>query len=123
MSSGNDIITGTSAADIIDAGDGDDVVNAMAGNDTITGGKGDDILNGGAGNDTYNYSRGDGNDTITEGNLAGSSDRLVLQGINPGDVTLVRNGNDVTRDCQDFRVRGGHNGREGVPLCHDARSR
>jgi len=29
----------------------------------------------------------------------------------------------MDRDCQDFRVRGGHNGREGVPLCHDARSR
>jgi len=31
--------------------------------------------------------------------------------------------NEVRWDCQDFRVRGGHNGREGVPLCHDARSR
>ncbi|RWC64014.1 calcium-binding protein [Mesorhizobium sp.] len=96
MSSGNDTITGTSAADIIDAGEGDDVVNALGGNDTITGGKGDDILNGGVGNDTYNYARGDGNDTITELSLGGSSDRLVFTGINQADVTLVRNGTDVT---------------------------
>ncbi|PBC18690.1 calcium-binding protein, partial [Mesorhizobium sp. WSM4311] len=96
MSSGNDTITGTSGADIIDAGEGDDIVNTLAGNDTITGGKGDDILNGGTGNDTYNYARGDGNDTITELSLGGSSDRLVFTGINQADVTLVRNGADVT---------------------------
>ncbi|WP_322414106.1 calcium-binding protein [Mesorhizobium huakuii] len=95
MSSGNDTITGTSGADIIDAGEGDDIVNALGGNDTITGGKGNDILNGGAGNDTYNYIRGDGNDTITELSLGGSSDRLVFTGINQADVTLVRNGTDV----------------------------
>ncbi|WP_280138601.1 calcium-binding protein, partial [Mesorhizobium sp. 1M-11] len=96
MSDGNDTIIGTSVSEIIDAGAGDDVVKAGGGNDTITGGTGNDILQGEAGNDTYIYARGDGDDTIIEASLGGSSDKLVLQGINPSDITLIRNGNDVT---------------------------
>ncbi|MDR6671029.1 calcium-binding protein, partial [Rhizobium sp. 1399] len=49
----------------------------------------------GAGDDTYVYARGDGNDTITEDAWNGS-DRLVFTDINPADISMVRNGNDVT---------------------------
>jgi Ca2+-binding RTX toxin-like protein len=60
----------------------------------LQGGAGNDTLNAGSGDDTYIYARGDGNDVITENN--GNLDKLVLHGIAPGDVSLVRNGNHVT---------------------------
>ncbi|MCA1494980.1 hypothetical protein I6F11_29640, partial [Ensifer sp. NBAIM29] len=96
MSAGEDTIVGFNVADVIDAGDGDDAISAGDGNDTITGGRGDDLIEGGKGDDTYYYSRGDGNDTIIEGTNSGVNDTLMFTDINPGDVTLVRNGNDLT---------------------------
>ncbi|MBB4112774.1 Ca2+-binding RTX toxin-like protein [Rhizobium sp. BK226] len=78
------------------ATDGNDTIDGFNVADTIHGGKGDDSLNGQANNDTYVYTRGDGNDVITEYENAGGSDRLVFADLNAADVTLVRNGNDVT---------------------------
>ncbi|WP_316168619.1 MULTISPECIES: calcium-binding protein [unclassified Bradyrhizobium] len=77
---------------------GNDTVTGTSGNDVMAGLGGDDTLNGGAGDDTYMYRRGDGNDTIIEGAAVNSSsvDTLRLQKINPADVSLVRNGNDLT---------------------------
>ena len=76
--SGNDTITGFNTAD------------------TIRGGASNDTINGGDGSDTYLWARGDGSDTITESNNNGTADSLVLEGINPGDVSLSRNGDSVT---------------------------
>ncbi|WP_172402057.1 calcium-binding protein [Ensifer aridi] len=81
------LIGGTSEADAL--------VGTSA-NSVVMGGHGNDALNGGAGSDTYVYARGDGNDTIVEATNQGSNDQLVLTDINPADVTLVRNGSDVT---------------------------
>ncbi|RWC49269.1 MAG: hypothetical protein EOS29_32665, partial [Mesorhizobium sp.] len=53
----------------------------------------DDLLVGFSGDDTFRYSRGGGNDTITETYNNGSNDRLVFTDINPAAVSLVRNGN------------------------------
>ncbi|NJL70544.1 MAG: cadherin-like domain-containing protein [Candidatus Competibacteraceae bacterium] len=76
---------------------GDDTIVGFYTPDTIAGGKGDDALTGKDGNDTYIYARGDGHDTIVEEIQAtGTVDRLVLEGINPADVSLVRDGNTVT---------------------------
>lgn len=77
---------------------GDDVIFGYNGNDTLRGGQGDDILDGGAGDDLYIWARGDGHDTIIEGTGGNFStfDTLKLEGINPSDVTITRNGNDVT---------------------------
>ncbi|WP_164736472.1 calcium-binding protein [Rhizobium vallis] len=94
--SGDDMITDFSAADTINAGAGNDTINSGDGNDRIAGGTGNDTIASGGGNDTIYYSRGDGNDTITESGYWDPDDQLVLSGINPTDVTLVRNGNDVT---------------------------
>jgi Ca2+-binding RTX toxin-like protein len=78
--------------------DGNDTIYGFSYDDTLQGGKGDDYLAGGLGNDTYIYNRGDGHDTIVEGAYAAAPnfDTLVLHGINPGDVSIVRNGNDAT---------------------------
>ncbi|WP_349963373.1 calcium-binding protein [Rhizobium sp. ZPR3] len=75
---------------------GNDIITGFGTGDTYAGGKGNDIIDGGAGNDTYVYARGDGNDTITEGNWSGTNDQLVFSNINPADVRLVRNGTDLT---------------------------
>ncbi|MBY3187894.1 calcium-binding protein, partial [Rhizobium laguerreae] len=75
---------------------GADTLSGTDFEDNITGGRGNDVLIGSGGSDTYYYSRGDGNDTIQEGYYQGNGDRLVFLDINPAEVSLLRNGNDVT---------------------------
>jgi len=75
---------------------GNDTITGFNADDTITAGMGDDTLAGGKGNDTYVYTRGDGNDAITENQFAGSADKLVLHGVDTASITLARNGSDVT---------------------------
>ncbi|MEH2528451.1 MULTISPECIES: calcium-binding protein [unclassified Bradyrhizobium] len=55
---------------------------------------GDDRLVGDSGNDTYVFARGDGNDVIDDQSSSGSN-TLVLQGIAPNELTIIRNGNDA----------------------------
>ena len=85
----NDVIVGTTGADIL---------SGQGGNDSLTGGLGDDSLNGGGGSDTYIYNIGDGNDTITEAATYDSTvDKLVLgTGLTPDKVVIARNGSDLT---------------------------
>ncbi|MBB4000629.1 calcium-binding protein [Aureimonas pseudogalii] len=75
---------------------GRDAIEGSIGAEILRGGQGNDSLSGGSGDDTYVYARGDGSDIITEGTNAGAADKLVLTGINPSDVSLVRNGNHLT---------------------------
>ncbi len=74
---------------------GNDTIAGFNTADTYRGGLGNDTLNGGAGDDSYVYARGDGDDIITEGTWNGYNDRLVFTDINPGDVIISRQGNDV----------------------------
>ena len=79
-------LTGTSADDLLEAGDGDDTVSAGDGADVIAAGFGSDVIDGGAGNDTYIYNRWDGSDTISDG---GGSDSLQLgEGISLDDLVV-----------------------------------
>ncbi|WP_407155060.1 calcium-binding protein [Bradyrhizobium sp. STM 3557] len=77
---------------------GNDIINGYNTNDVITGGRGDDVMSGGVGDDTYIYNRGDGNDTIIEGTSGNNTtfDTLRLHGIDPRDISFLRNGNDMT---------------------------
>ncbi|MEG1053870.1 MAG: calcium-binding protein, partial [Janthinobacterium sp.] len=61
----DDVLTGNELKNILLGG---------LGNDTLQGGKGDDALAGTLGNDTYIFARGDGADTISEADEAGSRD-------------------------------------------------
>ncbi len=64
--------------------------------DSLHGAGGDDMLNGLGGDDTYFYNPGDGNETITEGWLDGTGDRLVLgSGITASGVTFSRSASDL----------------------------
>ncbi len=56
----------------------------------------DETINGTGVSDLFYYARGNGNDTINDGMQGGNSDALLFADINPLDVTMVRNGDDVT---------------------------
>jgi trimeric autotransporter adhesin len=77
-------------ADYLDGGAGNDVLLGFGGDDILIGGTGDDVLMGGAGKDTYYFSRGDGEETISD-TPSGADDLeasvLVFgEGIAPGDL-------------------------------------
>ncbi|QXI66114.1 Bifunctional hemolysin/adenylate cyclase (plasmid) [Paracoccus marcusii] len=82
---GNDRIIGSAGANSLTAGSGNDVLSGLAGNDRLfgqagndrlQGGSGNDILTGGFGADGFLFSRGDGNDKITD--FANGIDRIVI---------------------------------------------
>ena len=60
-------------------------------------------------NDTYVYARGLGNHTINDGNFSGNADKLILQGINPSEVRLIRSGNSISLVIQESTA-GANNG-------------
>ncbi|WP_298821963.1 calcium-binding protein [uncultured Roseibium sp.] len=105
--SGDDLISGFTLDDTIDAGAGDDTVYGRYGSDTIRGGLGDDNLNGGKHSDTYIYELGDGADIIAETTNNGASDKLLLgAGILTSEVTVSRNPQDLNEVILTF-VDGG----------------
>ncbi|UJW73550.1 calcium-binding protein [Rhizobium sp. SL42] len=62
-------------------------------------------------NDTYEYERGDGHDIIADtGILWGTSDRLLLKGIDPHAVSVIRDGNDVTLVIAESATGAGDHG-------------
>jgi Ca2+-binding RTX toxin-like protein len=104
--SGNDVLEGGDGTDTLDGGSDNDVLRGGAGNDTLaggsgadqfTGGTGNDRVTGGSGNDLYNFSRGDGQDTISDADSTpGNQDRLLFgQTIDPLDLVLSRQANDL----------------------------
>ncbi|MCV6577008.1 MAG: AHH domain-containing protein, partial [Cohaesibacter sp.] len=78
--------------------------------DILVGMEGDDILKGKDGSDIYRYYRGDGNDTIIDNYNEGTADTLLLEDINPADVSLVRNGDHVTLVISESAVGAGDGG-------------
>lgn len=89
---------------------GDDTLSGMSGANIFSGGQGNDALNGGSGSDVYLYSRGDGDDTITEGRLIQGDDTIRLEGMLPGDIALERVGNDLRIVIQETSVGAGDGG-------------
>lgn len=91
-------LTGSTLSDNILGLDGNDVLNGYDGNDTLTGGLGDDTLRGGTnsgegtnGHDTFIWSKGDGNDWLTDyGQKFTETDRLILTDVASNDVKLGR---------------------------------
>jgi Ca2+-binding RTX toxin-like protein len=63
-------------------------------NNTLTGNSANNVLTGLAGNDTYLYNRGGGQDTVVDN--SGTSDTMLFGAtINPIDLVLSQNGNDL----------------------------
>ncbi len=82
---------------------GNDTIIGSASGDVLIGRGGNDLLRGGGGSDDYVHSFGlDGNDTISEADVAGF-DRLLLEGVGSDRVQLIRSGNDLlVRVMDDF---------------------
>ncbi len=51
----NEIVLGSTDADLIDLGGGNDRLSGLAGNDVLDGGAGDDVIDGGEGSDTARF--------------------------------------------------------------------
>ena len=124
---GDDVIHGSSAGDAIAGQAGNDTLIGNGGNDVIDGGAGNDLLIGSTGwnwiyengsyrvernttpsiaangDDTYLFGRGDGQDTVIDGDTtAGNSDTLRFkEGVLPSDVKLIRSGNDLVLAIRD----------------------
>jgi len=91
--SGDDTLTGTDAANIINGGSGNDTINGAGGDDNLIGSSGNDVLAGGEGRDFL--AGGDGNDTLNGEN--GDDD---LQG-NAGDDAFNGGAGNDTADYTD----------------------
>ena len=74
---------------------GNDTLNGTFDADTLDGGAGNDTLNGGAESDTYIFGAGSGTDTIGEDSDSGATDTVRLVGLNPADVTVGRDGQNL----------------------------
>lgn len=108
----NDIIDGYNTDDSLNGWGGNDTISGFSGNDTLAGGTGNDVLAGGGGEDTYLYARGDGDDVVDESNaFTGAADKLNLSSVTTGQVTLERNGNDVTLIIAETAPGAGDGGR------------
>ena len=91
---GNDNLNGGNGKDLLYGGNGDDIMNGGSDNDTLHGDAGNDMLDGGAGDDllidssgddTFVFSKGYGNDTITD---AGGRNKIKFTGLNARDILV-----------------------------------
>jgi len=91
-------ITGTGEADEIVGTEWNDTIEALEGDDVLDGASGSDLLRGGDGADTYLYTRGTGQDTLTDGS---GVNRIRLGfSISFSDVGARRIGNDLSLDLR-----------------------
>jgi Ca2+-binding RTX toxin-like protein len=121
---GVDVITGTSAADVIVTGHGRDWITAGAGNDTICTGPGRDVIRSGTGNDTINAGPardillgGTGNDTLN-----GSTGNDILVGAGGNDTLNGSTGNDHLVGGRDTDRCHGGTGTDRATTCEHTRS-
>ncbi|WP_422463575.1 calcium-binding protein [Endozoicomonas sp. ALB115] len=89
-SAGDQVILGSSDADLLDGG---------AGNDQLYGNAGSDYLMGGDGNDTYHFAANGGSDTINNlSNTPADTDVLQLSGIEEENLWFTREGDNLLID-------------------------
>ncbi|MBQ9246628.1 hypothetical protein IJ182_10220 [bacterium] len=103
---GKDTIYGSEGVDRIYGGDadadtvgdelyglgGNDVVKGAKGDDTIVGGTGDDELTGRGGKNLFIFSKGDGNDTITDATI---EDTIKFDKVKSSALSYVADGTDL----------------------------
>ncbi|MCE6950191.1 family 16 glycosylhydrolase [Cereibacter sphaeroides] len=77
---GNDRLEGREGNDVLNTASGNDRLLGNSGHDRLIGGGGNDTMSGGWGNDTFVFSRGSGNDVITDFIAAGTDDRMEISG-------------------------------------------
>lgn len=93
--SGNDVLNGNDAANVLASNAGADVVQGFGGDDLLTGGAGDDTLSGGAGVDQFWFDDQSGHDVVTD--FEAGRDKLGLGGNAPNafaDLSLTAQDRD-----------------------------
>ncbi|MBY5934071.1 hypothetical protein KUV51_13765 [Tateyamaria omphalii] len=63
---GDDTLIGGGGSDFVAGGNGNDLLLGNSGRDNLLGGRGNDTMQGGSGADTFYFSRGSGEDVITD---------------------------------------------------------
>ena len=87
----DDVLWGTSGADVMQGFGGMDQLFGGAGGDVLAGGPGYDNLDGGTGDDIYLLGRGDGEEVIYDGGTETDVDALRFgDGIAPMDIAVTR---------------------------------
>lgn len=104
---GDQVITGTSNGDVIEAGAGDDTIQGGLGDDRIQGGSGNDIIDGGDGIDTVDFTQATGNWTVNL-SVGTASNGVEVDSITGFENVIGSNGNDsITGDAENNRLEGG----------------
>lgn len=122
-SAGDDTITGTSKANVVNALAGDDTILGLGGSDRLSGGLGNDTVDGGTGNDVIYGNAGDdyleggsGADRIYGGDdgdiVAGGAENDHLRGENGDDMLNGDAGNDLLRGGAGYDVANGGDGHD-----------
>ena len=91
-SAGNDVLTGTTAANAISGLGGHDFIKGLAGDDTLSGNNGGDVLTGGLGNDKLNG--GNGIDLVNYADVA-TGVTVDLRGDAASDTDTARRGSET----------------------------
>ncbi|MCK0914267.1 type I secretion C-terminal target domain-containing protein [Acinetobacter pittii] len=93
---GDDIVTASGYDDVLDGGNGNDKLYGGAGLDILIGGTGNDNLEGGYHGDTYIFSKGHGQDIITDysGGYAGD-DIIKFTDVKFEEVKFQKEGTDL----------------------------
>ncbi|TBV06424.1 calcium-binding protein [Phytopseudomonas dryadis] len=104
---GNDTLYGENGNDLLLGGEGNDILSGGNGNDILEGGSGNDHLSGDAGSDIYRFSRGWGQDTIS--NYDAGTDKTdaieFAADIAPDDIVITRSGTNLILGLQDSSDR------------------
>ena len=110
----HDQLTGDGEANEIKGLAGNDMINGGGGADTLIGGRGDDKLAGGEdSDDTFIFSRGDGNDTITDWNagyvldLSAFGTRFYLTVDDDGSGSVIKLSSSQTITLEDSEITVG----------------
>ncbi|MBE9101775.1 Calx-beta domain-containing protein [Vacuolonema iberomarrocanum] len=90
---GNDRLNGQGGNDVMRGGAGRDVMRGGAGNDRLAGELGNDLIVTGAGRDRIVIRSGQGFDRVTD--FSDGQDRIVLGGINFGQLSIQQRNDDV----------------------------
>ncbi|MEO1145020.1 MAG: calcium-binding protein, partial [Cyanobacteria bacterium J06638_22] len=90
---GNDQLNGQGGDDVLRGGAGRDVLLGGSGNDRLIGELGNDLIETGAGRDRIVIRPGHGFDRVTD--FTDGQDRIVLGGINFGQLSIQQRNNDV----------------------------
>ena len=112
--SGDDQLSGLLGADALYGGDGNDELRGNNGNDDLFGGAGDDVLEGGRmrdtmtggdGADRFVFSKGAGQDVITDFEDGVDAIGFMIQSFGFEDLTILQDGDDALVRHQGGQIR------------------